>query len=199
MRSISRLRSPLRVKSDSIGADGTFSGYGSVANLVDSGADVVARGAFAATLKRHAENGTRPKLLSQHCAEHPIGTWLEMREDDYGLFCRGRLILDVEKGRETYALMKAGELDGLSIGYEVVSWENASPADLDTKYGIPAGYAMPSGMVRVLKQIELWEVSVVTFPMQQAARVESVKNAVRPALDLTPISAALERRGRLYA
>lgn len=194
---LKHLRSPLRVKATDIGEDGVFSGYGSVFNTVDSGGDYIINGAFAETLAQHANDNTRAKLLWQHRHEEPIGSWIEMREDDHGLYCKGRLLLDVAKAREAYALLKAGELDGLSIGYECQQWEFAQPDELQSKYGY-VGMHMQAGSVRVLKQIDLWEVSLVTFPMNAAARVDAVK-AVPRVLDLTPISEALARRGRVLA
>jgi HK97 family phage prohead protease len=197
-----RLRSPLRIKAGDIAEDGSFAGYGSVFNVVDSGGDIIVSGAFAASLQRHAQAGTRPKMLWQHCHDQPIGSWLEMREDDHGLWCRGKLLTDVQQAREAYVLMKAGELDGLSIGYETLEWEPARADEMAAKYGYggEVGYGMPAGQVRVLKQVELWEVSPVTFPMNEAARVETVKrrqDAAHP--DMTPILAALERRGLAFA
>ena len=195
---LTKSRSPLRIKAADIAADGTFFGYGSVFNVVDSGGDLIRPGAFSESLSRHAENGTRAKLLWQHYHDKPIGSWVEMREDDHGLLCRGKLLIDdVEKAREAYALMKAGELDGLSIGYECTEWDSVRSDELSTKYGIGqiGSYAVGQNSVRVLKTVDLWEVSVVTFPMNEAARVEAVKRHAAPAIpDLSRIAAALDRR-----
>lgn len=199
MRHLAHTRSPLRIKAADLQADGSFCGYGSVFNVVDAGGDMIMPGAFIESLKRHAAAGTRPKGLWQHEHDHPILSWKEIGEDDHGLWCSGQLILEVGKAKEAHALMKAGELDGLSIGYECNEWEFCRSDELATKYGgMAVGYGTPAGQVRVMKCIDLWEVSLVTFPMNEAARVESVKRAPA-ALDLSPIVAALDRRQRLFA
>ncbi len=196
---LKQLRSPLKIKAGDIADDGTFTGYGSVFNVVDNGGDMIVPGAFAASLERHKSAGTRPKMLWQHDSYRPIGSWLEMTEDDHGLRCKGRLLLDVEQAREAYALMKAGELDGLSIGYECTEWEHATADSLQAKYGYYGECYGAIDHVRVLKAVELWEISPVTFPMCEQARVETVKQRSRSVLDLTPISEALARRGALLA
>jgi uncharacterized protein len=191
---LARKAAPLRLKA--LADDGVFEGYGSIFNVVDSVGDVVAPGAYAATLARHASEGTRPKGLWQHDPSRPILTWLDLREDDRGLWCKGRLILEVEQAREAHALMKAGELDGLSIGFECTEVEFARPEDYEQKFGYglaPMPYAMPAGsQVRVLKAVDLWEVSIVTFPACAPARVEAVKAA--PPRDLSRVVAAIARR-----
>lgn len=104
----------------------TFEGYGSVFGTVDSYGDTIAKGAFKASLKEWKAKGKLPKLLLQHGGGFmggaddmvPIGKWEEMREDDHGLFMRGRLFdVDTDRVKATYAAMKEGELDGLSIGF----------------------------------------------------------------------------------
>ena len=97
-------------------------------------------------------------MLYQHDPAEPIGVWMEIREDPRGLFVRGRLMADVARGREVASLMRAGALDGLSIGFKTVN------ARADRAAG-----------VRTLIEIDLWEISVVTFPMQPDARVSTVK------------------------
>jgi len=114
-------------------------------------------GAFRESL---AKRGTKSiKLLFQHDPAEPIGVWLELREDAQGLFVRGRVLPEIERGREVLALMRAGALDGLSIGFRTVEGRT------DSKTGI-----------RKLSKIDLWEISVVTFPMQPEARISAVKN-----------------------
>ena len=187
--------SPLRLKA--IDEAGVFEGYGSVFNVVDDVRDVVVPGAFAASLARHGAEGTRPKGLWQHRWDCPILTWSEMREDARGLRVRGQLLLDIQQAREAHALMRAGELDGLSIGFECSDIEYARPDEFEQKFGFglaPAPYAMqPGEKVRVLKGIDLWEVSLVTFPACRPARVETVK-AGMPAHDRAALAAALARR-----
>ena len=138
--------------------EGVFSGYAAVFERVDQGRDVIARGAFARSLRERSVGSV--KLLWQHDPKTPIGRVELLREDDHGLFMRGRLSIDAARGRDAHALLKMGALDGLSIGYRV------RQAEADKMRSI-----------RRLIDIDLWEVSVVTFPMQSAARVRAVKSA----------------------
>jgi HK97 family phage prohead protease len=137
-------------------SDGTFSGYASLFGAVDLGKDVVERGAFAKALRERGAGGIR--MLFQHDPATPIGVWTEIREDHRGLFVRGRLATDVARAREVHALMRAGALDGLSIGFRTVK------ARRDASSGI-----------RRIIEADLWEISVVTFPMLPGARIETVK------------------------
>lgn len=137
-------------------ADGTFHGYASVFGKVDLGRDVVVPGAFADSLATRGAQGI--KLLFQHDPNQPIGVWLELIEDARGLFARGRLMPEVTRAREVLSLMRAGALDGLSIGFRTV-----------------IGRRDPRTGVRRLEKIDLWEISVVTFPMLPEARVSAVK------------------------
>jgi HK97 family phage prohead protease len=139
-------------------ADGTFSGYASLFNKADLGRDVVMPGAFRASLAKRGAAGV--KMLFQHDPAEPIGVWTEIREDGQGLYVKGRLTTDVARARELLSLMRAGALDGLSIGYRTVRGKT------DAKTG-----------VRRLYEVDLWEISVVTFPMQPEARVVAVKRA----------------------
>jgi len=130
-----------------------ISGYGSLFGKADQGGDVVAKGAYAKSLERMAAKNNRVKMLWQHDPEQPIGVWDEVREDAAGLWVKGRILTDVEKGREAAALIEAGAIDGLSIGYRTV---RATKNDTGG---------------RLLSELELWEVSLVTFPMLPDARV----------------------------
>jgi Escherichia/Staphylococcus phage prohead protease len=147
----------------SVEADGTFSGYASRFHVADLGRDLVLPGAFRDSIARRGARGV--KLLFQHDPAEPIGVWLELREDAGGLFVRGRILPEVERGREVLALMRAGALDGLSIGFRAVEGR------ADSKTGL-----------RKLSKIDLWEISVVTFPMQPEARISAVKNFDRAQL-----------------
>ena len=138
---------------------GTFAGYGSVYDVVDQGDDVVASGAFSASLADWQAKGRMPALLWQHRAGEPIGTYTAMREDGNGLYCEGKLALKTQRGAEAYELLKMGAISGLSIGF--MTREDA----FDQKTG-----------VRTIKKGDLWECSLVTFPMNDAARVSSVKS-----------------------
>jgi HK97 family phage prohead protease len=153
---IKRLQAGFQVKS--LDDEGTFSGYGSVFDVEDLGGDIVARGAFTETLATHAKNGTMPALLWQHDSDKPIGVYTEMKEDSHGLYVEGQICLDSVLGKEAYALLKMGALSGLSIGYWPKKWE----WDEDE-------------WTRTLTEVELWETSMVTFPMNPSARIESVK------------------------
>jgi len=137
-------------------ADGTFSGYASLFGEVDLGQDLVMPGAFRDSLAARGPQGV--KLLFQHDPNEPIGVWLDLHEDARGLFARGRLMPEVTHAREVLSLMRAGALDGLSIGFRTVQ-----------------GRTDPATGVRRLDKIDLWEISVVTFPMLPEARVSAVK------------------------
>jgi HK97 family phage prohead protease len=130
-------------------------GYASLFGACDQGGDVVARGAYARSLAKLAKDGRAVKMLWQHDPAQPIGIWDEVREDERGLYVKGRLLESVEKGREAAALIEAGAIDGLSIGYRTVK---AAKNDKGQ---------------RLLNELELWEVSLVTFPMLPSARVAS--------------------------
>lgn len=142
------------------GDDGAVEGYGSVFGVRDNYDDVIAAGAFAESLKAHKAAGTMPAMLWQHDAGEPIGVWTEMAEDSKGLRIKGQLALDTTRGKEAYALLKLGALNGLSIGFMSKQWAY----DRDTE-------------VRTLTEIDLWEVSLVTFPANVKARVTNVKAA----------------------
>lgn len=130
-----------------------IAGYASLFGAVDQGNDIVAPGAYGASLKALAGKGARVKMLWQHDPTQPIGVWDEVREDAKGLWVKGRVLDSVEKGREAIALIEAGAIDGLSIGYRT------RKATKNTK-----------GQ-RLLNELELWEVSLVTFPMLPSARI----------------------------
>ncbi len=192
-----RATSPVSIKSADVLEDGTFTGYGSVFNVIDSARDVVAPGAFAESLKVKT-----PKLLWQHDTTQIVGVWEEAREDSRGLWLKGRIIAETEKGRAALALLRAGALDGLSIGFETTACEWGSPADYETKYGCaPMGHwgGGSTDQIRILTGIDLWEVSLVTFPCCDPARVDHVKQAP-PARPLDPLlAAAVARRNHAIA
>jgi hypothetical protein len=142
------------------GDDGTIEGYGSVFGVMDSYADIVAPGAFKASLAAHKAAGTMPAMLWQHRSDEPIGVWTSMLEDERGLMIRGRLALDTVRGKEAQALVKMGALNGLSIGF----YTKKAMYDVDAD-------------IRTLTEIDLWETSLVTFPANGAARVTNIKAA----------------------
>lgn len=139
---------------------GVFTGYASLFGETDMGGDVVAPGAFRASLKKRGAHGVR--MLFQHDPAQPIGTWLDVAEDGKGLRVVGKLNLDVARARELAALIRDGALDGLSIGYKTLRSARA-----------------PGG-ARTLLALDLWEISLVTFPMLPGARV-GAKRASAPS------------------
>jgi HK97 family phage prohead protease len=142
----------------SFSGDGTVEGYASLFGEIDQARDMVMPGAFAQTLK--ARGLRKIPMLFQHDPAEPVGIWLELREDFRGLWARGKLIPDVARARELLALVEAGAVDGLSIGYRTVR-----------------GRIEPQTRVRKLYQVDLWEISIVTFPLLAGARVRAVKQA----------------------
>jgi len=141
------------------GDKGTFTGYGSIFGNEDQGSDIMQKGAFTKSLE------TRParkvKLLYQHKTDEPIGVFEDMYEDEKGLFVKGKLAMGTQKGREAYELLKMGALDGMSIGFR---------ADPEKQ-----GYNENKRGVRTLKEVDLMEISLVTFPMNESALIETVK------------------------
>lgn len=138
--------------------DGTVEGYASLFGAIDQARDMVVRGAFAQTLRQKSVH--RVPMLFQHDPAEPVGVWLELREDSQGLYARGRLIPEVARGRELLALIRSGAIDGLSIGFRTVK-----------------GRIDPRTRVRSLLAVDLWEISIVTFPLLAGARVHAVKDA----------------------
>jgi HK97 family phage prohead protease len=138
--------------------DGTVEGYASLFGEIDQARDMVMAGAFAATLRQRSVQ--RIPMLFQHDPSEPVGVWLELREDHRGLYARGRLIPEVARGRELLSLLRAGAIDGLSIGFRTVK-----------------GRIDPKTRVRALLAVDLWEISIVTFPLLAGARVRAVKQA----------------------
>jgi HK97 family phage prohead protease len=141
-----------------IDADGTVEGYASLFGEIDQARDMVMRGAFAATLS--ARGIHRVPMLFQHDPAEPVGIWLELREDHRGLYARGKLIPEVARARELLSLVKAGAVDGLSIGFKTVR-----------------GQIDPKTRIRRLLAVDLWEISIVTFPLLSGARVRAVKHS----------------------
>ena len=155
----------------------TISGYASLFGAADQGGDIVEQGAYGASLAK----GRGIKMLWQHDPAQPIGVWDEVREDAKGLWVKGRLLPDVVKGREAASLIAAGAIDGLSIGYRTVK------ACKDGKGG------------RLLSELELWEVSLVTFPMLPEARVGEAKGDDPATKTLREMAAAFEGARQVMA
>lgn len=137
--------------------EGTIEGYAAVFGNVDKGGDKIMPGAFVESLRKAAQQGRTVKMLFNHDPNQPIGVWEDLAEDAKGLWGKGRLVMEVPKAREVHALLKAKALGGLSIGYitDESDWE---------------------GNVRLLKTVQLYEVSPVTFPMNERAKISSVKS-----------------------
>jgi HK97 family phage prohead protease len=140
---LQHIKAPFEIKS--LDEGGKISGYASVFGTLDSDGDVIVKGAFRDTLAMCREKGKYPKMLWQHDPSIIVGKWTDMIEDDHGLKVEGHFILDVEKGREGYALAKAGVLDSLSVGF------NTQEAERGEMRG------------RVITKVDLWEVSCVTW------------------------------------
>jgi uncharacterized protein len=160
--------------------DGTFDGFGSVFGNVDSYKEIVAPGAFAESLAGWKSVGRLPPVLWQHRSGEPIGPYLEMEEQPVGLWVKGQLLVDdVQKAKEARALMKSKAVNGLSIGF--VTREDS--------------YDRVSG-IRTLKKVDLWEVSVVTFPANPAAQINSVKSSIDAIQTLSEAEDFLRDVGR---
>lgn len=143
------------------GEGGEIEGYGSVFDNVDQGGDIVAPGAFSNSLRL----GRKVRMLFQHDSSRVIGTWDEIAEDDKGLRVKGKLLVNTTGGRDAYEQVKAGAIDGLSIGYRSLK-------------------SMDRNGKRVILQADLWEVSLVTFPMNEMARIDAVKAAAMSERDM---------------
>ena len=154
-------------------------GYASVFEKTDQGGDVVARGAYARCLQELVRSRRTVKMLWQHDPGQPIGVWDEVGEDQTGLYVRGRLLAEVARAREAAALIEAGAIDGLSIGYRT----KKSARDRQGR--------------RLLSELELWEVSLVTFPMHVDTRVDAKTRSQDDAL--LDLAAAIEDARRMLA
>ncbi|UWR13917.1 HK97 family phage prohead protease [Sulfitobacter sp. M368] len=150
------------------------SGYASLFDAADQSGDVVQRGAYAQSLKGLREAGRSVKMLWQHDPSEPIGVWDEVREDARGLWVKGRILDSVAKGREAAALIAAGAIDGLSIGYRTVKSSKTAKGQ------------------RLLAELELWEVSLVTFPMLPNARVAAKAEDRQSAAEMRQMAGIFE-------
>lgn len=158
MLSKKRLDIPFEIKS--ISDSGAFTGYGSVFGVKDSYSDIVIKGAFTNSLNKWKEKGRLPALLWQHKMDEPIGYYTKMVEDENGLYLEGQLLIDDDPlAKRAHAHMRAKSLSGLSIGYVLNDY------DYDKEKS-----------AFILRDIDLWEVSVVTFPANDEARIDNVKS-----------------------
>lgn len=147
------------------GSIGLVSGYASVFGLLDRGGDIVMKGAFRKSLAEIKRRKAHLPMLWQHDSWQPIGVWTKLEEDERGLKVEGQLILDIQQAADARALIKAGALKGMSIGYETIDRE------IDRATG-----------ARQLKEVRLWEISLVTFPMLPEAQLDGVKTDFDPNL-----------------
>lgn len=152
-------------------------GYASLFGAPDQGGDIVAPGAYTKSLSADR----RVKMLWQHDPGEPIGIWDEITEDATGLYVKGRLLGDVARAREAAALLEAGAIDGLSIGYRTVRAQKSDTGQ------------------RLLSEVELWEVSLVTFPMLPEARVASAMAPAAKSEDLADLATVFEDARRKLA
>jgi hypothetical protein len=145
-------------------ADGKITGYGSVWDVVDAYSERVIKGAFSQSLAEHTARGTMPKMLWQHQGDRPIGRWEKMKEDGRGLYIEGRLNLKTTSGRDAYEHLISGDVDAFSIGYRE---KKVTP-----------------GSIRDLLELDLQEVSVVTFPANREALTETIKSLQSKIVDI---------------
>lgn len=155
---ITKFSLPLEFKASDVANSGEFSGYAATFGNVDLGGDVILPGAFEKTLADHQARTSQPALLWSHDISMPIGKILDLHEDRKGLRMKGRLTLATRAAAEAYALLKDGAVGGMSIGYS-----------------IPDGGSESSPGARLLKEIQLHEISLVAVPMNPSARVTAVK------------------------
>src|SRR5688572_4782447 len=143
-----RLTVPFEVKEATTSDTGEmgFNGYGSVFGVIDYYQEEIVKGAFKSTLRQHKKDKTMPALLWQHKSDQVPGRWLKMEEDDRGLWSEGEL-LPTTLGKDTHILLKAQAVRGLSIGFNIIKWAFDESTEILT-----------------IKEVDLWEVSLVTFP-----------------------------------
>ncbi len=153
----------LAFDTQTVEADGTFGGYCNVFGIKDSYGDVVTKGAFTHSIKNWQAKNKFPPILWQHDQSQVIGVWTQLAEDERGLYGKGKLLIDdVAKAREAHALLKHGAIDGLSIGYMI------KDSEFDNK-----------NETLYLKELDLKEISVVTFPANDESRIDAVKSLLQ--------------------
>lgn len=158
MKNQATLNLPLQIRSLNTNS-GVFEGYASVFDNVDSFGTAVVKGAFINTIKRWKEKNKFPPLLWQHQTNEPVGIFTEITEDDYGLKVTGKLLIDDDPlAKRAYAHLKAGSINGLSIGFHIIDIEHNSSLDIE-----------------IIREVELLEISLVTFPSNEMATVTSLR------------------------
>ena len=152
----------LALKSEAVQDDGFFSGYCNVFDVKDSYGDVVKKGAFSNSLNAWQQKGKMPPILWQHNKAEVIGIWTKLYEDERGLYGEGKLLIDdIARAKEAHALIKAGAIDGLSIGFYIKEWL----------------YSKDDDALNLL-EVDLKEVSIVTFPANEDSTVSNIKSQV---------------------
>tara|TARA_R110002050_G_scaffold11068_2_gene37678 strand:+ start:2870 stop:3382 length:513 start_codon:yes stop_codon:yes gene_type:complete len=165
-----KLHATINIKS--LSDEGTFSGYASVYDEIDNQNDRVAEGAFQKALHAAENEGKFPKMLWQHDPTQPIGRWTEIKEDQKGLFVKGQIFLDIQKGFEAFKLVKEGVIDGLSIGFIVKETSRQKTH-------------------RMILAVDLLEISLVTFPANAKATIQEVKKDSLLASSLARLNSLL--------
>lgn len=168
------------VEFKTVGENGAIEGYASVFGEVDLARDIVMPGAFTASLK--ARGASKVKMFFMHNQSDPVGVWTDIAEDSKGLHAKGRVLIETARGKDVHEQVKAGALDGLSIGYRTIK----SRHDVSKK-------------ARLLDQLDLWEISLATIPLLDSARVTSVKNFDSRELEGALRDAGLSRSAAVTA
>jgi len=160
------------------GEEGVFTGHAAIFGERNRHNEIVRRGAFTRTLADHIARNVRPPMLWAHRADEIVGVWTDIREDDTGLAVTGKLITETARGKEAHALLKAGALNGLSIGFRA---KNAT---------------RDANGVRILSEIDLVEISLVALPSAGGARIKQVRSASTDAFTraVTGAVASLRRK-----
>lgn len=171
------LQVPMEIKQGDVGDDGMFTGMASTFGNMDSYRDIVAQGAFSKTLSKGGRNGTGIAMLWAHNSDQPLGVWRELEETKKGLKVTGQIAVETQLGHDKHVLMKMGAIKGLSIGF------NSMVEEYDR-----------TKKIRVLKEVELWEISPVTFPANVKAQVTDVK-AIQEAKTERELEHALRDAG----
>lgn len=159
---------------ETVSCEGVFEGYASLFDTVDLSKDVVRKGAFAKGI--NSKTPLSVKMLYQHNPCEPIGVWQTIKEDHKGLFVKGKLLTEIQRAKEVLSLMKQGALDGLSIGYKTIRSQKKNLSKTANALHGQQPVASRQGLVRELLEIDLYEISIVTFPMHPDARVDKVKS-----------------------
>ena len=169
MKNNTTLNLPLEIRSLNTN-NGIFEGYASVFDKVDTFGTAIARGAFLNTIKKWNEKNKFPPLLWQHDTDEPVGVFTEISEDDYGLRVVGKLLVEDDPlAKRAYAHLKAGSINGLSIGFQIIDIEHNSSLD-----------------VEIIREVDLLEISLVTFPSNELATVTSIRTCLSQGVQPKP-------------